>query len=308
MQIDKKKLLLKDLPSIRQMLAFITVYEYGHMSAAAEELALTQPAVTVLIKELEQKLGVQLFDRATRSLKPTQAAETVLPYVMRALQELGELQTVIRDFTTFHTGSFTLAITPNSAQTVLTQILTAFKQAYPSLQIHILECEPLELMSSLLKEKADLCLGVLEKQLPFIQHLDILNDPIVALYAPHYFPQTALDTWSDLKHEQLILTKKGYGIRSKIDQYFQTLALDDQPQKIQDLTLISTVIALTQSGLGVGLAPYSSVQHLHDQLRIKPLNAPVLYRTISLFHLKEKSLNAAAQAFLDFCEQLNLDR
>lgn len=57
------------------MLAFVAVYKFQHMSAAADELSLTQPAVTVLIKELEQKLGVKLFDRATRQLKPTEAAE-----------------------------------------------------------------------------------------------------------------------------------------------------------------------------------------------------------------------------------------
>lgn len=307
MQINKK-LLLKDLPSVRQMLAFITVYQYGHMSAAAEELSLTQPAVTVLIKELEQKLGIQLFDRATRSLKPTQAAETALPYIVRALNELGELQNIVRHLNALHTGSFTLAITPNSTQNLLYQLLHEFKRAHPSLNVNILECDPLELMSSLLKDKADVCLGVLDKTLPFIDSIDILHDQIVAIHHPDYQANSALKDWYDLQHENLILTKPGYGIRQIIDQQFDLLAYSQSLQVVQEVSLISTVISLTQSCFGVGLVPLSCVQHLDKNLHINYLNTPVLYRKISVFHLKEKSLNPAAQAFLKFCTTLNLDQ
>ena len=68
MAIYKKFSSLKDLPSVRQLRAFMAVYETGSVSAAADLLALTQPAVTLLLKELEHKLDLRLFDRSTRTL------------------------------------------------------------------------------------------------------------------------------------------------------------------------------------------------------------------------------------------------
>lgn len=302
MQIDKKKLLLKNLPSVRQMLAFITVYQYGHMSAAAEELALTQPAVTVLIKELELKLGVKLFDRATRTLKPTSAAELALPYIVRALDELDDLRLNMLDYNELNMGGFTLAITPNNTHHILSTLLSKFIEIYPHIKVNILECEPLELLPALFKDKADLSLGSLEKALPTIQQYPIMQDPLVAIHHPHYSVQSSLQTWTDLHQEKLILTKRGYGIRHQIDQHLYRLNQDQTVNIHYEVSLISTAISLVKSGLGVGVVPLSSIRHVEDQLIVSELKEPIVSRQISLLHVKEKSLNPSAQRFLDYCQ------
>lgn len=306
MQIDKKNLLLKDLPSIRQMLAFIKVYEYGHMSAAADELSLTQPAVTVLIKELEQKLNTQLFDRATRTLKPTQSADLILPYIKRSLAELNELQTVIKDLNDLKTGSLTIAITPNSSQNLLTKLLIGFVEKYPEIKIHILESDPLELMSTLLNGKSDLCIGILEKELPFIQAYSIMQDAIVAIYHPHYPVISPITRWEDIAHQNLILTQRGYGIRHKIDRQLDIYSSTIQSNIVQEVSLISTVISLVQAGLGVGLVPKTTIVDKALNLIMQELNEPKITREISLFHLKDKSLNPATQEFIKHCQNLGL--
>lgn len=304
MQIDKKKLWLKELPSVRQMLAFITVYKYGHMSAAAEELSLTQPAVTVLIRELELKLNIQLFDRATRTLKPTEAAELILPYIKRALTELTDMQDVIKNFNHLHSGHIRLAVTPNSTQNLLSKILQGFLQQYPDIEIDIIESDPLELMSTLLNEKADICLGLLEKEIPIIQSHHIFKDEIIAIYHPHFKLKTSLEDWHDLSHEKLIVTKRGYGIRHKIEQKFQQINPLTHPKISKEVSLISTLISLVESGLGVGLVPRSSVDHKSNIL-IKKTFEEKIYREISIFHLKEKSLSPVVQAFIEHCQSID---
>ena len=306
MQIDKKNLLLKDLPSIRQMLAFIKVYEDGHMSAAADELSLTQPAVTVLIKELEQKLNVQLFDRATRTLKPTQSADLILPYIKRSLAELNELNTVIKDLNDLKTGSMSIAITPNSSQNLLTKLLTGFVEKYPEIKIHILESEPLELMSTLLNGKSDLCIGILEKELPFIQAHSMMQDAIVAIYHPDYPVISPCASWEHMLLQNLILTHRGYGIRHKIDQQLDLYSSTIPSKIVQEVSLINTVISLVQAGLGVGLVPLTSVADRASNLIIQELNHPKITREISLFHLKDKSLNPATREFIKHCQSLTL--
>ena len=296
---------------MRQMLAFVAVYKFQHMSAAADELSLTQPAVTVLIKELEQKLGVKLFDRATRQLKPTEAAEKVMPYILRSLSELDDLNQMMHEYKELKDGYFTLAITPNSAQSILSDLLSGFTAQYPKIKVNLLECEPLDLLPSLFKEKADICLGSMQAQLPFIDQHIIMQDQIVAIHHPNYVLKHTIETWHDIKKQRLILTKHGYGIRQQIEQHLFSI----DPEKTLDVgyevSLISTVVSLVKSQLGVGLVPYSSIQHIQDRLCVYMLNEPVLTREMSLFHLKEKSLNPSAQAFLNHClaqsHRVNLD-
>ncbi|MGE8540922.1 LysR family transcriptional regulator [Acinetobacter sp. ANC 3813] len=299
MQIDKKKLLLKDLPSIRQMLAFIAVYEFGHMSAAAEDLALTQPAVTVLIKELENKLGVKLFDRATRTLKPTAAAEQVLPFILRALNELDDLNRVMQDYTALHAGSLTLAVTPYSSQNVLPKLLSSFQEQHPQIRIHIVECEPLQLIPCLLKDKADLALGALDKQLPSLSTYTVMQDEIVAVCTDKFELPSADIYWEDLKQQPLILTKVGYGIRTSIDQVLQQKNILQDVCIAHEVSLISTVLALVKSGLGIGLVPRSAVNAADQDVKVYPLTDPIVQRNISLIHLKDKNLSPSAQAFLN---------
>ena len=91
MAIHKNPAHLGSLPSVRQLRAFVAVYDSGQLSAAAEALSLTQPAVTVLLRELEARLGVRLFDRSTRSLRRTEAAAEAIGHARRALAEMQAL-------------------------------------------------------------------------------------------------------------------------------------------------------------------------------------------------------------------------
>ena len=76
-------------PTLKQLRAFASVYQLRKLSAAGEQLALTQSAVSVLLKQLEEGLGIQLFDRTTRSLRPTQAAHDLIITVERIVRDVG---------------------------------------------------------------------------------------------------------------------------------------------------------------------------------------------------------------------------
>lgn len=300
MKIDKKKLLLKDLPTIRQMLAFISVYELSHMSAAAEELSLTQPAVTVLIKELESTLGVKLFDRATRTLKPSEAAHLVHPYIVRSLRELSDMNARLKQLQYLELGHLSIGITPSTSHSLLPILLEDFRQHYPHIQLNIVECEPLEIVPALLKEKVDIAIGSLQQPIAGIQKDKIFEDELVAVAHHAYFDRedTMPKTWQDVIQHPLLLTKIGYGIRHQIDQVFKSHQIDQELNIAQEATLISTVIALAQSRLGIAIVPRSTVYAPHPVLKAQILQDPVLSREISMLYLKDKALTPSAAALL----------
>ena len=84
-------------PTLRQLRAFLAVYQMRQLSAAAQKLFVTQSAVSMLIRQLEEGLGTRLFDRTTRSLKPTAAAEEMLSTVERVLRDVDSLSADFRE-------------------------------------------------------------------------------------------------------------------------------------------------------------------------------------------------------------------
>src|SRR6516225_3045158 len=79
-------------PTIKQLRAFALVCRFGVLTRAADEMFITQPAVSVLIRQMEEALGLRLFDRTSRSLRPTAAAHEILPTVERMLRDLEALK------------------------------------------------------------------------------------------------------------------------------------------------------------------------------------------------------------------------
>ena len=109
----------KFTPTLRQLRAFAAVYQLRKLSAAAEQLSLTQSAVSVLIRQIEQGLGARLFDRTTRSLAPTQAAREAIVVAERVLRDVDSLGEGLRDLTGLRRSRVCLAVTPTLAEILL---------------------------------------------------------------------------------------------------------------------------------------------------------------------------------------------
>src|SRR3982750_2675584 len=113
----KKLLSLRSLPSMRQLRAFVAVYRTGQVSAAADQLALTQPAVTVLLREFEGKLGIKLFDRTPRGLRRTEAATEAMVYAERILADVEGLGESMGELAAARRGRLRIGCTSTIAQT-----------------------------------------------------------------------------------------------------------------------------------------------------------------------------------------------
>src|SRR3954454_11844178 len=139
-------------PSVRQLRAFRAVYLLRKLSAAAEQLAITQSAVSVLIQQLEEGLGTRLFDRTTRSLRPTAAGTEALATVERILRDLDSLGAGLRDLGTLRRGRVSIAITPTLGEILLPPVVTAFAQQHPGIQVVVDDCSPDQFVARIVAE------------------------------------------------------------------------------------------------------------------------------------------------------------
>lgn len=300
MAIHKEPLSLRDLPSVRQLRAFVAVYQTGQVSAAARQLALTQPAVTVLLRELEDRLGVKLFDRSTRTLRRTDAAVEAIGHAERVLAELQALGAGMAELAGARRGRVRVAATSTVAQTLLPPLMRRFSAAHPGVRVELADVAPTEFVETLLADRADFGIGTLEAPVPGLQEQVFRQDCLAAVALESAaFPANRPITWKQLAALPLVTVNTGYGVRRRIDA--AAAAAGVQLQFAHEVSLLTTAVALAASGLGVAVVPSSLAGHGGHGgagLVARKLTRPAVERNTAVVQKVERSLSPAAQAFV----------
>jgi len=288
---------MRALPSLRQLRAFVAIYQTGSISAAAEQLALTQPAVTVLLRELESKLGLTLFDRSTRTLRRTEAAAEAIAFAERALAELEAMGNSMADLAEVRRGRVRIACTSTIAQTVLPPLMRRFLDANPAVQLEINEVAPSAFVDTLQTGRTDMGIGTLESPVPGLREDVFMRDTLSALALPAPdFPADRPITWKQLAALPLVTVRHGYGVRHRIDDAAREAGV--QLRIAHEVSLLTTAVALAASGLGVAVVPGSLLAHAGASgLVARRLTRPTVERNMSVVYRQDRTLPPAAAAF-----------
>lgn len=288
---------LSALPSVRQLRAFAAVCQLGGASAAADRLGITQPAVTMLLRQLEDRFSVKLFDRTGRQLRMTEAAHEALAYAERVLADLERMAGTMSEISQATRGTVSVAATATVAQSILPRAMRQLRSTHADIRVRLCEVAPEAFVDTLLAGRADLGVGILEAPVPGLVAEVVGRDPLVAVA----LQGTGLQShgrmpWADLADQSVITIKPGYGVRRQIDSAAMQAGVI--LQIVQEVSLLSTALALAASGLGVALVPASLAAHVADaSLVVRPLIDPVVERSISVVIPRTKTTSPAAQAF-----------
>jgi len=290
-------------PSVRQLRAFRAVYQLRKLSAAAEQLALTQSAVSVLIRQLEEGLGTRLFDRTTRSLRPTAAATEALATVERILRDLDSLGAGLRDLGTLRRGRVSIAVTPTLAEILLPPALQRFGQAYPGIQVVVDDCSPDQFVGRVVGEHVDFGVGTPERAAADVDTRKLVGDTLALVCrADHPLARKRRLAWSALQGHPIVTVRPGYGIRPMIDAAAAQAGV--QLDVVNEVAFFSTALWMTRCGLGASIMPSAYARSAkHSALVVRQLQAPVVSRDISFVSKRGRSLSPAAQAFADALQE-----
>jgi DNA-binding transcriptional LysR family regulator len=284
-------------PSVRQLRAFRAVYQLGKLSAAAEQLALSQSAVSVLIRQLEEGLGARLFDRTTRSLRPTAAAVEALAVVERILRDVDALGTGLRDLGALRRGRVAVAVTPTLGEILLPAVMKRFAKLHPGIHVMIDDCAPEHFVERIVAEQVDFGLGTPEGAAADVDTEKMVGDWLALVCRPeHPLASRRQVRWSDLAGMPVITVRPGYGIRSLIDG---TAARAGVALEVRhEVAFLSTALWMTQCGLGCSIMPSAYARNgAYPELVVQRLLQPTVSRDISLVTRRGRLLSPAAQAF-----------
>jgi len=289
-------------PSPRHWLLLDTICRWQSLSKAADQLALSQPAASQALKELEQRLGYPLFLRQHRSLIPTQAALDLLP----KLQQFLQLQRELTDPSAVQ-GELRLVASETIGCYLLPALLAEFTTLYPDIRFQLQICNSSEVQMQLRQQQAQL--GFIEGPVLTSEFLVQYwqQDQLVLIGSlPFHADMADANETGTLPQEKLqavrwIVRERGSGTRAVLENELTRLGW--MPAQVLELQRPEAIKQAVKQGLGIGCLPLLAVQDelAAGQLLLLP-NPLQLKRHLSLV-LQPGYQSPLLQTFLDFLQQ-----
>lgn len=269
--------------TLRQLRYFDAVARHGHFGRAAEACAVSQPALSMQIKELEDLLGYPVFERSARKVVLTGLGEILAERTQAILCAVDELESLVQVSQRQPTGRVRLGVIPTVGPYFLPSVVQTLTQAYPGLDLHIRETLTLNLIADLRDGRLDIAIVALPVsepslfEFPLFSETFLLARPACESTMPAPTPQT-------LRQKQLLLLQEGHCFREQALAFCGVQARLLSEFKVLEASSLSTLVQMVGVGMGVTLLPEMSVplEGRNPAIDIVPFNAPQPERTIGM--------------------------
>jgi DNA-binding transcriptional LysR family regulator len=286
--------------TLRQLKVFESVARHLNYTRAAEELHLTQPAVSMQVKQLEESLGVALFEQLGKRIHLTEAGREVLGYARTVTQQLDELEGVLDRLKGLSGGRLRISVA-TTANYFIPTLLGSFSRRYPDVTVSLDVTNRETLLRSLAENTVDL---VIMGQPPIEADVDaepFLDNPLVVVAPPgHPLAGKRRIPLSRIQEETFLVRESGSGTRIAMERFFS-----ERGMKLKTGMEVGSNEAIKQSvqaGLGLGLLSRATIEQELALKRLAVLDIedfPIM-RHWYVVHRKGKRLSAAAEAFRHF--------
>jgi DNA-binding transcriptional LysR family regulator len=275
--------------SLDQLHTFVEVVERGSFSAAADRLDLTQPAVSLQVRQLEKRLGVRLIERVGRRAQPTPAGAELLAHARRIAQAVGAAEESLAPYASGTLGRVRIGTGATACIHFLPAVLRDLRRRFPKLEIIIGTGNATDVLRQLEENKLDLGLVTLPAPGRMFDVTPLLEDEFVVLSSPEGPTLPRSVTAQHLTRHPIVLYEPGAQTRRIVDDWFAAAGLSIRPT--MELGSVEAMKELVRAGLGVGIVPRMAVdRHRTPKLQIQSLT-PRLTRTIGLVIRRDKPLH-----------------
>ncbi len=278
---------------------FLSVMEYGNFSDAADSLYITQSAVSKQIMALEEELGVTLFDRSRRRIRPTQAAELILPHVRAVLADYDALTHTVRE----HTRRLRISAIPIIAQYDLIPLIAQFQQLHPEVELTIMEREGNVVPQLLSSEGCELAILRLLPDMDYQYDTLLLTRDLMTAILPQDHPlagESSIDL-AQLSRERFLLLNEETLLFRLCVSICQSCGFT--PRIVYTGNRVENLLRSVAHGMGVSLmTQQAAAYHNIPGIVSVPLHTPV-ESSIVLAARKGRPLSPAAGLFWSFFRQ-----
>lgn len=290
--------------NIRQLKYFLSVVRQGSIGAAAEANFVTQPAVSLQIKKLEEEVGERLLVRRGRRSVLTQTGRLVARHAEEILREMDALEAAMHGLRGLTSGFLKLGNIDAASVYVLPELYRAFHHQYPGVRIEIVVGDSRHLLEAMIAGDLELATVTLPVNRRGFQVLPIYQDEMVVVAHPaHELSRRKRVTINHVAEHGLISYPAGSGTRAHIDGVFAEQGVD--VRATMEISSPEAIKRLTQAGLGVSILPRRMVTEevSRKQLKVITTGRARFQRVIGMIYGSESALSPAARTFLGMARE-----
>ena len=283
--------------------AFISIADHASFQRAADELHISQTAVTRRLQNLESHLGIKLIERTTRNVALTDTGTDFLPQARRLMGELSNALAEIAESGKARRGDVCIACVPTAGIQFLPRIIQEYSASFPDNRITILDHSSSAVAEAVVGREAELGINVAQTHHPDLTGVRLMSDQFALICRDdHPLANKKSLAWKQLAPYPLIFAGEANANRSVLDQ-----ALGNSKVKLQlfyEVQRSSTALGLVAEGVAIAVVPRLAVQRgAYPRLRAIGLVDPVISRSLVLIIRKAAHLSPAAQALHDLIKR-----
>mgnify|MGYP001489653099 CR=1 FL=1 len=269
--------------TFKQLRYFDALARVQHFGRAAELCAVTQPALSMQIRELEQNLGLDLVERTRSGVQLTEKGRNIAQRAARILGDVRSLIEYAQHSDQVLVGSLRLGVIPSIAPYLLPPLLPLIKQSYPELELHVRETRTANLIAELVAGKIDVMLLALPVDHPDVETLALFEDRfILALPNLRRLSGGVRADKEMITGERLLLLEEGHCLRDQALSYCSLTQVDSV--NTFGASSLSTIVEMVAAGYGITLLPEIClpIETRGRALNLVPFVEPEPHRTIGL--------------------------
>ena len=286
--------------NIQQLEYFKQLADTGNFTRAAKKIGIAQPALSIAIKNLEQRLGLNLINRSDKNDFLTAEGKVLYKSAVQLLANAQQVALQMQELKDLNSGVVRFGVSAMIGSYYFPEVLVAFKQQYPNINVQLYEQGTVALEIMLLNGEVDIALIRAEQQSSQLRYVDFIEEPMmVGMPVDHPLAACQSMTLATFCRQPLILFREGYFLREAISQYSQQhhVQLDIK----METNLIELQKSLVKNNLGITSCLSGIISDDPDLITL-PFSPPIVLK-LGLAWKKNHYLSNASKTFMEFIQQ-----
>ncbi|WP_093361839.1 hydrogen peroxide-inducible genes activator [Tropicimonas isoalkanivorans] len=293
--------------SLKHLRYFDALARHGHFGRAAEDCAVTQPALSVQVKELEGLIGAPLVERGPRQTRLTGLGEEFAARAAAILSAVDELQDMARASQGPLAGRLRIGVIPTIAPYLLPGVIRHLTTLYPGLDLQPREAVTQKLIAHLLEARLDAAIVALPISEPSLTEVKLFDEEFV-LVRPVSDADKPVPNVDALQKMRLLLLEEGHCFRDQALEFCKIVS--QSPRELMEGSSLSTLVQMVSAGIGVTLIPEMAapIERRSAHISVARLRPPRPTRTIGMIWRKTNPLADQLQGIADVVRDAALER
>ncbi len=271
--------------NLDQLRTFVEVVSRGNFSAAGRQLNLTQPAVSLHVRELEQRFGVRLVERVGRQAYATAPGRDLVEHAQRIFRDSEEIESTMRRFRESWLGRVHIGTTLTALTYELPPILRKIRMEYPGIDLLVTNMPTRDSVENIIKNAIDIALVTLPVKEPRLRITPLRPEMLVAIIPADAKEIPEVITPAFAARQSLVLEHARGAVHALITQWLSgEMPLPSRPMLVGTVEAMKTIVSL---GLGMSIVPDVAVSEPTPNFVIRPLK-PAVPCTLGLIELRNK--------------------